>query len=75
MMNIERPSYGGASGWVTAITMRNDAIDAKEAEPTRPSMTHSSPSWKALVVNTFGSAPPCGLVIEKQETIRLSNSG
>ena len=67
--------YGGASGSVTAITMRNDAIEAYDENHFSPLMTHSSPSCTAVVVNTFGSAPPCGSVIEKHDTIRLSSSG
>ena len=73
--NIECRSYGGASGSVTAITMRNDAIDANEENHFSPLITQSSPSCTALVVKTFGSAPPCGSVIEKHEMMRLSSSG
>ena len=73
--NIECRSYGGASGSVTAITIRNDAIDANEENHFSPLITHSSPSWTAEVVNTLGSAPPWVSVIEKHDTIRLSSSG
>ena len=52
------------SGSVTAITMRNDGGAAFDEKNFPPSMTHSSPSWSARVVNTVGSAPPCGSVIE-----------
>ncbi len=38
-------------------------------------MTHSSPSFSARQVNTPGSEPPWGSVIEKQDTILLSSSG
>ena len=55
--------------------MMNDAIDANEENHFSPLMTQWSPSCTAVVVNTFGSAPPCGSVIEKHDTIRLSSSG
>ena len=55
--------------------MKNDAIDANDENHFSPLMTQWSPSGTALVVNTFGSAPPCGSVIEKQDTMRLSSSG
>ena len=42
--NIECRSYGGASGSVTAITIRNDAIDANDENHFSPLITHSSPS-------------------------------
>lgn len=58
-----------------AITMMNDAIDANDEYHFSPLITQWSPSGVAVVVNTFGSAPPCGSVIEKQEMIRLSSSG
>jgi hypothetical protein len=73
--NIEYRWYGGASGSVIAITMMNDAIEAKDENHFSPLMIQSSPSATAVVRNTFGSAPPCGSVIEKQDTIRLSSSG
>ncbi len=63
------------SGSVTAITMRNEAKRACEENHFSPFMTHSSPSRSALVVKTFGSAPPWGSVIEKHDTISLSRSG
>jgi hypothetical protein len=55
--------------------MMNDAIEANDEYHFSPLMTQWSPSCVAVVVNTFGSAPPCGSVIEKQEMIRLSSSG
>ncbi len=55
--------------------MRNDAKRAFDENHFSPLITQSSPSRTALVVNTFGSAPPCGSVIEKQETISSSSSG
>ena len=42
--NIEWRSYGGASGSVTAITMRNAAMSANDENHFSPLMTHSSPS-------------------------------
>src|SRR5215218_9215402 len=74
-MNIDICWYGGLSGSVTAITMRNDENLACDENHFSPLMTHSSPSCTAVVVNTFGSAPPCGSVIEKHDTISLSSSG
>ena len=50
-------------------------MSANDENHFSPLMTHSSPSCTAVVVNTFGSAPPCGSVIEKQDTMRLSRSG
>ena len=73
--NIEYRSYGGASGSVIAITMMKEAIEANDENHFSPLMIQWSPSWVAVVVNTFGSAPPCGSVIEKQDTMRLSSSG
>ena len=55
--------------------MMNDAIDAKDENHFSPLMIQCSPSATAVVVNTFGSAPPCGSVIEKHDTMRLSRSG
>jgi hypothetical protein len=55
--------------------MMNAAMSAKDENHFSPLITHSSPSWTAVVVKTFGSAPPWGSVIEKQDTMRLSRSG
>ncbi len=74
-MNIDICWYGGLSGLVIAMTMRNDAYRACEENHLSPLITHSSPSRTAVVVNTFGSAPPCGSVIEKHETMSLSSNG
>ena len=60
---------------VIAITMMTDAIDANDENHFSPLMIQWSPSCVAVVVNTFGSAPPCGSVIEKHDTMRLSRSG
>ncbi|CNH70043.1 Uncharacterised protein [Mycobacterium tuberculosis] len=49
--------------------MKNDATEALDEKYFRPVMTQSSPSRTARVVNTRGSAPPCGSVIEKHEKI------
>ena len=57
------------SGSVTAITMKKLATWAWDENHFSPLITHSSPTNSARVVNTLGSAPPCGSVIEKQETI------
>jgi hypothetical protein len=40
-----------------------------------PLITQLSPSRTACVVNTFGSAPPCGSVIAKQETTSFASRG
>ena len=57
------------------MTIRNEAIEAKEENHFSPLMTHSSPSCTAEVVKTLGSAPPWGSVMEKQDTISLASSG
>ena len=62
--NIDIPLYGLTSGLVTAMTMRNDAVLALEEKYFQPLMTHSSPSLTARVLNSVGSAPACGSVIE-----------
>jgi hypothetical protein len=40
-----------------------------------PLMTQSAPSRVAVVSKTPGSAPPCGSVMEKQETMSPDSSG
>ena len=50
--------------FVTAITMMNEAVRAFDEKNFQPSMTQSSPSLTARVVNIVGSAPACGSVIE-----------
>ncbi len=67
--NVEAPRVTGTSGSVIATTMKNEATEALEEKYFRPVITQSSPSRTARVVNTRGSAPPCGSVIEKQEKI------
>nr|CRL71863.1 hypothetical protein CPGR_00782 [Mycolicibacter nonchromogenicus] len=67
--NVDAPRCTGTSGSVMATTMKNDATDALEEKYLRPVITQSSPSRTARVVNTRGSAPPCGSVMEKQEKI------
>src|SRR5688572_9020420 len=67
--NIDIPLYGLTSVFVTAMTMRNDAVLAFEEKYFQPLMTHSSPSFSARVVNRVGSAPACGSVIEYDENI------
>ena len=62
--NIDMPLYALTSGFVTAITMRNDAVFAFDEKNFHPLMTHSSPSFTAWVLNIVGSAPACGSVIE-----------
>ena len=57
------------------MTIMNEAMSANDENHFSPLITHSSPSWTAVVVKTLGSAPPWGSVIEKHETIRLSRSG
>ena len=63
-MNIDMPSYALISGLVTAMTMKKLAYLAFDENHFSPFSTHSSPSLTALVVNSVGSAPPCGSVIE-----------
>ena len=62
--NIDMPWYALTSGFVTTITMRNDAVLALDEKYFHPLMTHSSPSLTACVLNSVGSAPACGSVIE-----------
>ena len=58
------PLYGLTSGLVTAMTIRNDAVLALDEKYFQPLMTHSSPSLIACVLNSVGSAPACGSVME-----------
>ena len=58
------PRYGLASGSVTAMTMRNAALLAFEEKNFHPLMIYSPPSLMAWVVNSVGSDPACGSVIE-----------
>ena len=62
--NIDMPWYALTSGFVTAITMRNDAVFAFDEKNFQPLMTHSSPSLTAWVLKSVGSAPACGSVME-----------
>ena len=62
--NIDMPRYGLISGSVTAMTMRNAAVLALEEKNFHPLMTHSPPSLTASVLNSVGSEPACGSVIE-----------
>ena len=57
------------------ITIANAACFRFDENHFSPLITHSSPSFSARHVNTPGSAPPCGSVIEKQLTILPSSSG
>ena len=58
------PLYALTSGSVTAITIRNDAVFAFDEKYFQPLITHSSPSLTARVLNSVGSAPAWGSVIE-----------
>ena len=58
------PLYTETSGSVMAMTITKEANRNEEENHFSPSMTHSSPSRTARVVNMAGSAPPCGSVIE-----------
>ena len=62
--NIDMPWYALTSGFVTTMTIKNDAVLAFEEKNFQPLMTHSSPSFTAWVLNIVGSAPACGSVIE-----------
>ena len=67
---------GGASGWVTAMTIATSAPTAPEVNHLCPSITHSSPSRSARVARLVGSEPArSGSVIEKQERISPSSRG
>ena len=46
------------------ITKMMSALAPALVNHFSPLMTHSSPSRSALVLNRFGSDPPCGSVIE-----------
>src|SRR5436305_4911415 len=74
-MKVERRWYGGASGSVTAITIRNDEKCALDENHFSPLIAQLSPRSSARVAKTLGSAPPCGSVIEKHDTISLLRSG
>src|SRR5580765_6373578 len=67
--NIDMPLYGLTSGFVTTMTIKNDAVLAFDEKNFHPLITHSSPSLTACVLNCVGSAPPCGSVIEYDEKI------
>ena len=79
-MNMLIRSVSLASGSVTARTSRKAASLAFDENHFSPSISHSSSPLSFLTkvarqVNSPGSAPPCGSVIEKQETISPSISG
>ena len=67
--NVDAPLCTGTSGSVIATTMKKVATEALDDQYLSPSMIQSSPSRTARVVNTRGSDPPCGSVIEKVEKI------
>ena len=73
--NIDAPWWTGTSGFVIAIAIRNSARSAWEEKYFSPSITQESPSRTARQRNSRGSAPPCGSVMEKQETMSPSRSG
>src|SRR3954463_14013928 len=73
--NIDMPLYGLTSVFVTAMTMRNDAVFAFDEKYFQPLITHSSPSFSARHLNIVGSAPAWGSVIEYDENISPSSSG
>ena len=62
--NIDMPWYALTSGSVTAMTMRKAAVLAFDEKNFQPLITHSSPSLVARVLNSVGSAPAWGSVIE-----------
>ena len=67
---------GSASGSVFAIRMANVAPFAPEMNHLWPLITHSSPSWTAIVRMPVGSEPATsGSVIAKHERTRPSSSG
>jgi len=71
-VDIREPS--GASGLVTATTMKKAAKACVRGEPLLAVDAPFVPTRVARVVKTSGSAPPCGSVIAKHETISLSRS-
>ena len=58
------PGTALTSGFVTAMTMMNDAVRRFDEKNFSPLITHSSPSRSARQRNCVGSEPPCGSVIE-----------
>jgi hypothetical protein len=62
--NIEVPWYTLTSGSVTAITIANAANRRFDEYHFSPSMSHSLPSFHARHLNSPGSDPACGSVIE-----------
>ena len=64
-----------AFGSVSSMMMKKAANFALEENHFSPLITHSSPSSTARVSIFSGSAPPCGSVMAKQETISLFSSG
>src|SRR5580698_476083 len=55
--------------------MRNDDQRALDENHFSPLITQLSPFNSARVSKTLGSAPPCGSVIEKHDTISLRSNG
>ena len=75
-MNIEARRWGGASGSVTAMTIRKSARVALELNHLWPLMTNSSPSRTARVLICVGSEPATpGSVIENAERSSPASSG
>jgi len=72
--NVDAPLCTATSGLVIATTMKNDATEALDDQYLRPLMIQSSPSRVARVVNTRGSEPPCGSVMENVEKISPDSS-
>src|SRR5437868_962425 len=73
--NIDMPLYALTSGFVTHMTIRNDAVGAFDEKYFQPLMTHSSPSFSARHLNIVGSAPAWGSVIEYVEKHSPLSSG
>ena len=74
-MRIDIRRCGSASGSVIATTRMNAAYLALVANHFWPLIVQPSGPSTAVVRIVSGSAPPCGSVIAKVDTMRLSSSG
>src|SRR2546423_15705300 len=74
--NMDARSYGGASGSVTAITIRTSAIMPFDVNHLCPLMTHSLPSSTAVVERFTGSEPAfIGSVMQEPQQVSAASGG
>ena len=64
MISTPGVSRGTRNMPLVHITMMMSALAPALVNHFSPLITHSSPSRTAVVLNRFGSDPPCGSVIE-----------